>query len=123
MIQTRQILSEIDQAAQEAHDSVRQYILGIRTGKTQSNPLDFWGALEDYLTLLQTRYDLKIRLQAAVELRTELQLDAFVPDIANGTPVRLDWLHDRHTPPHQSGCVWRDGKVIDADGNAIWPNP
>ncbi len=77
-VQARQILSDIDQAAQEAHDSVRQYILGIRTGKTQPAPADFWQALEAYLTLMQTRYGLQLQLQAPAELRATMQLDPVV---------------------------------------------
>lgn len=72
--QATTILSEVDQVAQEAHNRVRQYILGIRTGKQQELPVDFWTALDSYLTTAQERYGLKIELTVEPDLRSRLRL-------------------------------------------------
>jgi DNA-binding NarL/FixJ family response regulator len=67
------ILMEMSAVAQEAHERVRQYILGIRTGQA-SRPVDFWAALHAYLDLARERYDLLIELTADPALRADWRL-------------------------------------------------
>lgn len=71
--QAQAILSEMTTVAHEAHDRVRQYILGIRTGQTDQ-PIDFWTALDAFLALAQERYDLLIELTADPNLRADWRL-------------------------------------------------
>lgn len=75
---TDQILEEVNQAAQEGHDSVRQHILGIRSQKTQPQHSDFLSAIESYLDVVRGRYNLEIELIAATNLRQTLQLEPTV---------------------------------------------
>lgn len=71
--QVQTILTEMTTVAHEAHDRVRQYILGIRTGQTEQ-PVDFWTALDAFLALAQERYDLIIELTADPNLRADWRL-------------------------------------------------
>ncbi len=72
--QAEAILAEVDAVALEAHDRVRHYILGIRTGKTQSSTPDFWTALDGYLALAGERYGLCVDLTASPSLRERMRL-------------------------------------------------
>jgi DNA-binding NarL/FixJ family response regulator/signal transduction histidine kinase len=72
--QTEGILTDVGRVAQEAHDNVRQYILGIRTSKKVSPGITFWQALDEYLALVSNRYELEIELTGAAELEALLQL-------------------------------------------------
>ena len=71
--QAQTIITEMTTAAHEAHDRVRQYILGIRTGEI-NQPLDFWAALDAFLALARERYDLQIELTSDPILRTDWRL-------------------------------------------------
>jgi DNA-binding NarL/FixJ family response regulator/anti-sigma regulatory factor (Ser/Thr protein kinase) len=72
--QAQATLTQLIEVAQEAHDDVRRYILGIRTstripnvsqlaadaaGVAAQPPSDFFAALEDYLDVLRERYGLE----------------------------------------------------------------
>jgi DNA-binding NarL/FixJ family response regulator/signal transduction histidine kinase/ligand-binding sensor domain-containing protein len=59
--QVRAILHQLVQAANEAHDDVRQYILGVRT-RTMPAPQNLFAALEEYLHTLRERYGLEVRV-------------------------------------------------------------
>ncbi len=59
--QAKAALHQLIQVAQEAHDDVRKYILGIRTA-VEPRPLDFLTALEHYLEELEQRYGLTVRV-------------------------------------------------------------
>jgi DNA-binding NarL/FixJ family response regulator/two-component sensor histidine kinase len=57
----RAILHQLVQVSREAHDDVRQYILGVRTrGPIPSQ--DLFTALEDYLGILRRRYGLDVQV-------------------------------------------------------------
>jgi PAS domain S-box-containing protein len=59
--QVRAILHQLVQAASEAHDDVRQYILGVRT-RAPSPPQNLFAALEEYLNILRQRYGLTVQV-------------------------------------------------------------
>lgn len=59
--QVRAILHQLVQAASEAHDDVRQYILGVRT-RAASAPRNLFTALEEYLGVLRERYGLSVQV-------------------------------------------------------------
>lgn len=72
-------LIHLAQAANEAHDDVRQYILGVRT--SAPSPADFFEALSQYLRQLHDRYGLEVHLSGlenwtdsplALEVETQL---------------------------------------------------
>jgi len=67
------ILTEMTTVAHEAHDRVRQYILGIRTGQSNQS-IDFWAALDAFLALAQERYGLIIELTNDPNLRADWRL-------------------------------------------------
>ena len=75
--QAQTIISEMTVVAHEAHDRVRQYILGIRTGES-SQPADFWSALDAFLVLARERYGLLIELTTDPTLRAEWRLTPVV---------------------------------------------
>ncbi len=74
--QVRATLSQLQGVAHEAHDKVRQYILGIRTARS-AVPLDFWQALEQYLNKLRQRYGLQVH----VDCPDALHDDPLAPDV------------------------------------------
>lgn len=60
-------LAELIPAAQEAHADLRAHILGLRAQTlSQPNqlPLDFYGAVRDYIALFSARYQLPVTLTA-----------------------------------------------------------
>ncbi|MFP4345496.1 MAG: two-component regulator propeller domain-containing protein [Anaerolineales bacterium] len=59
--QVRAILHQLAQSASEAHDDVRQYILGVRT-RAAPPPQNLFAALEDYLGILRERYALIVQV-------------------------------------------------------------
>ncbi|MCB0213604.1 MAG: response regulator, partial [Anaerolineae bacterium] len=70
-------LTQLMQVALEAHNDVRQYILGVRT--THPPTLNFFEALEQYLAQLKERYGLETQLSLPHELRD----DPLTPDVEN----------------------------------------
>jgi PAS domain S-box-containing protein len=66
--QAHAALHQLIQVAQEAHDDVRKYILGIRTAMEPA-PLDFLTALEHYLRELEQRYGLTVHVNWPEALR------------------------------------------------------
>ena len=65
--QAQAILDQLALVAQDAHDDVRRYILGIRTAPTQPTP-NFFEELKRYLHQLRERYGLETRVSWPDEL-------------------------------------------------------
>jgi len=82
--QAQTILKEVDQVALEAHDRVRQYILGIRTEGKATRAGDFWATLDEYLAVARQRYGLTIELTAEAAQRANIRLTP---------PVETQLLH------------------------------
>jgi len=61
MAQIKAILDQLTLVAQEAHDDVRGYIMGIRAGEERSSQT-FFAALEQYLDGLRERYGLQVHV-------------------------------------------------------------
>jgi DNA-binding NarL/FixJ family response regulator/signal transduction histidine kinase/ligand-binding sensor domain-containing protein len=59
--QAKVTLTQLLQTAHEAHDDVRQYILGVRSSTPQP-PADFFEELNRYLQQLQERYNLEVQV-------------------------------------------------------------
>jgi len=61
-IQAQGMLQELTEAAQSAHSSVRQFILGIRNGRAPSAWLDLFTALDLYLDQVRERHGLTVQV-------------------------------------------------------------
>jgi len=71
--QAKAVLNQLVVAAQEAHEDVRQYILGIRRQpqtEPADEPVNFVEALRHYLAQLQERHGLAVHLSLPTELAT-----------------------------------------------------
>ena len=78
--QARAVLNQLVAAAQEAHEDVRQYILGIRRQSRMGEadePVGFVDALRRYLAQLQERHGLTVHLS----LPTELAATPVAPEV------------------------------------------
>ena len=78
--QARAVLNQLVTAAQEAHEDVRQYILGIRRQSRMGEadePVGFVDALRRYLAQLQERHGLTVHLS----LPTELAATPVAPEV------------------------------------------
>lgn len=73
--QARAVLNQLIEAAQQAHEDVRHYILGIRSQTRQGQlgePTNFVEALHLYLVQVQERYGLTVSLSLPAELPSAL---------------------------------------------------
>ena len=78
--QARAVLNQLVTAAQEAHEDVRQYILGIRRQSRMGEadePVGFVDGLRRYLAQLQERHGLTVHLS----LPTELAATPVAPEV------------------------------------------
>lgn len=66
--QAQSTLQALSEAAQSAHGSVRQFILGIRSGHTQSTILDLFTALDLYLDQVRERHGLTVQVSLPEEV-------------------------------------------------------
>ncbi|MEZ4862050.1 MAG: two-component regulator propeller domain-containing protein [Caldilineaceae bacterium] len=67
-VQAQSTLEALTEAAQSAHSSVRQYILGIRNQRPQNAALDFFTALDLYLEQVRERHGLTVHVSLPDEL-------------------------------------------------------
>jgi two-component system NarL family response regulator len=67
------ILTELVNVAREAHNNMRQYILGVRTD-SQKELKGFWVALEHYLDQLRARHEIEVQTVISPGLKTSVRL-------------------------------------------------
>lgn len=61
-------LGQLEESSQAAHHELRQYILGVRTSRSQPPP-DFAAALDGYLEQVRERYGLTVQASIPPDLR------------------------------------------------------
>lgn len=71
-------LAQLAEVAQEAHQNIRQYILGVRS-EPAPPPADFFSALTHYLEQLKNRYNFTVQLS----LPNEWLTSPLLPDVEN----------------------------------------
>jgi len=124
--QAQAVLNQLVAAAQEAHEDVRQYILGIRRqteAATVDEPVSFVEALRRYLVQLQERHGLTVHLS----LPAELSASAVAPEVETQllriiqealTNVR------KHAGVNNARLLFTGGRpVVHWLESAIWTSP